>query len=453
MNKMDNGFVDSQARLRSSLIASHDGEPETDVRSLQRFGIAVMQSANTIIITNRQGEIIFANPKFEQVTGYTIAEVVGKNPRLMQSGEQTKEFYKELWEQILSGKVWAGEFKNKRKDGSFYWESATITPLKDARGQIVEFLAIKEDITERKLMEEKLERTLQEMEAVLWEQKMLNRDLEKEIERRKNVESELKLQKDLLEELNTSLESQVAAELALNREKDEMMLRQSRHAAMGEMIGNIAHQWRQPLNTIGLMIYDLADAFRYGELTESYMKKSETEIKAVLAHMSQTIDDFRNFFKPNKEKQVFNLASVVKTSVSFVDATLRNNGILLIQEIDEELDLYGYSNEFAQVMLNMVSNARDVMIERKVKKPVIRISGQRKQDKALVSVIDNGGGIPPQIIHKIFDPYFTTKEQGKGTGVGLYMSRNIIERNMGGELRAENIKCGAKFSIILPLCT
>lgn len=449
--------VTSEERLRKRLESLHNTIEKIQPGSIQdiilfkRLEEAVMQSANTIVITDLDGNIIFANPRFEETTGYSFGEAYMKNPRILKSGDQPDWYYKDLWETISSGKVWKGEFKNQNKKGGYYWESATITPIKDAEGNILEYLAIKEEITERKLIEEKLEKTLMEMEVSNWEYKMLNQDLNQEVERRKTVESELKLQKELLQELNENLESQIEAEVKKNREKDELMLLQSRQAAMGEMIGNIAHQWRQPLNAIGLMVYDLTDAFRFDEINEEYLAKSEENIKSVLQHMSGTIDDFRNFFKPNKEKQTFLLYDVVKTSVSFLDATLKNSGIRLITEIDKDVILFGYSSEFAQVLLNIINNARDALTENQTPGPVIRVSGKRKDETAVLKIIDNGGGIDTAVVHKIFEPYFTTKEQGKGTGVGLYMSKTIIERNMGGSISVNNLRNGAEFVITVPL--
>ncbi len=435
--------------LQDAMDTYHPGNMHDSIL-FKRLEAAVMQSANTIVITNLDGNIIFANPRFEQTTGYTFEEAYMQNPRILKSGEQPDEYYKDLWKTIVAGNVWKGEFKNKNKKGGYYWESATITPIKDEEGNVLEYLAIKEEITERKRIEEKLEKTLMEMEVSNWEYKTLNENLNKEVESRKKAEGQLKLQKELLQELNENLENQVEVEVKKNREKDELMLLQSRQAAMGEMIGNIAHQWRQPLNAIGLMVYDLTDALRFGEIDEDYISRSEKNIKAVLQHMSGTIDDFRNFFKPNKEKQEFTMEEVVKTSVSFLDATLKNSGIRLITEIDKELVLYGYSSEFAQVLLNIINNAKDVLGERKISHPVIRLSGYREKDFAVLKIIDNGGGIDPAIIHKIFEPYFTTKEQGQGTGVGLYMSKTIIERNMNGKISVNNLRNGAEFVIMVP---
>lgn len=432
--------------IRKSFDTVYPGRLEESVL-FKRLNEAVMQSANTIVITDLDGKIVFANPKFQETTGYTLKEAYMQNPRILKSGEQPETYYKELWQTVSAGNVWKGEFKNKNKRGGYYWESATITPIKDNQGNVIEYLAIKEDITERKSIEEKLEQTLMEMEVSNWEYKVLNEDLKQEVERRKNAEGELKLQKELLQELNENLENQIQQEVAKNREKDELMTLQSRQAAMGEMIGNIAHQWRQPLNAIGLMVYDLADALRFGEISPEYIDKSEADIKAVLNHMSQTIDDFRHFFKPNKDKKYFLLNDVVKTSVSFLEAPLKNSGIKLISEVDKDIMLYGYASEFAQVLLNIINNARDAFMDNLPNNPTIRIVAKKQGGNAVIRIIDNAGGIPPEIMHKIFDPYFTTKEQGKGTGVGLYMSKTIIERNMNGTISAHNLQNGAEFTI------
>ncbi len=437
--------------IRNSFASLHPGKLDEN-RLFKRLNEAVLQSANTIVITNIQGDIVFANPKFEETTGYTPEEAYMKNPRILKSGDQDEDYYKNLWQTISSGKVWKGEFKNKNKWGNYYWESAIITPIKDAGGKVMEYLAIKEDITERKLIEQKLEKTLLEMEVSNRGYKMLNHDLKQEVEHRKAVEDELKLQKQLLVQLNQNLESQVEAEVKKNRKKDELLLLQSRQAAMGEMIGNIAHQWRQPLNIIGLMVYDLTDAFRFNELTTEYIDQSEKDIAAVLEHMSNTIDDFRNFFKPNKEKTSFRLTDVVNTSISFLDATLKGSGINLVTEINKGINLYGYPSEFAQVLLNILNNARDAINENNPGNPYISIKAQQNDfNQAVVIIANNGGGIPQNILQKIFEPYFTTKEPGKGTGVGLYMTKTIIERNMSGSINAQNYRDGVRFILTIPL--
>jgi len=265
-------------------------------------------------------------------------------------------------------------------------------------------------------------------------------------ERKKNSD-ELKHRQLLLEELNETLEARVRAEVEKNREMDRLMMTQGRHAAMGEMIGNIAHQWRQPINVIGLIMQDLHDAFRHGSLTEEYLAKNVGQGMAVIQHMSQTIDDFRNFFSQDKERQEFSANDVIDRTLSFVEAGFKNSNIELSLETEEEILINGFPNEYSQAVLNILNNAKDALVEGKVRDPRVRIRLFREGNRSVMAIADNAGGIRPEVLEKIFDPYFTTKQEGKGTGIGLYISKNIIEEHMAGSLTVKNIPGGAEFSI------
>lgn len=253
---------------------------------------------------------------------------------------------------------------------------------------------------------------------------------------------ELKIMYDRLEEKVNEAVKQL-------RERDHMLIKQSRQAAMGEMIGNIAHQWRQPLNSIAVMIQNLEDAYHYGELNDTYLKEKIGRIMEIISFMSQTIDDFRYFFKPDKEKMEFNLSQNIEQTLNFVSSALMHNNISLVKELDPALSVEGYPSEFSQVILNIVNNAKEILIERQVEKPEIRIRLQSKDHHAQLIIADNGGGVEPAVMDKIFEPYFTTKEMG--TGLGLYMSKTIIETNMKGRISVANDDRGAVFSIELPI--
>ncbi len=231
------------------------------------------------------------------------------------------------------------------------------------------------------------------------------------------------------------------------REKDHMIIKQSRQAAMGEMIGNIAHQWRQPLNSIGVIVQNIEDAYNYDELTKEYMVEKINNVMTLLSYMSHTIDDFRNFFKPDKEKQSFSIAESVRSSLSFMDANFSHNNIKVDVDVVEDIKIWGYPNEYAQVLLNILNNARDIIKEREIKYGEIKIRVNASYSRSVVEIEDNGGGIRPDVIEKIFEPYFTTKEMG--TGLGLYMSKMIVEKNMGGELKVENRGDGAVFTLLI----
>jgi PAS domain S-box-containing protein len=263
----------------------------------------------------------------------------------------------------------------------------------------------------------------------------------------KQAQNTLTAQQELLEELNRSLEKRVSRSVDELRRKDLLLIQQSRQAAMGEMINNIAHQWRQPLNNIGLIVQNLQSQYEAGEMNSAQMAANVENAMDVIVYMSRTIDDFRNFFRQDKERHAFNVNLMVSRSLDFLLPTLKSSGITV--ECREEPDIIaeGYPSEYMQVLLNILNNAKDVLLERKVANPLISITIFRENRRAVVTIRDNAGGIPDHVLPKIFDPYFTTKEQGKGTGIGLYMSKTIIEKNIDGSLTARNVDGGVEFRI------
>ncbi len=250
-----------------------------------------------------------------------------------------------------------------------------------------------------------------------------------------------------LNQLNKTLEQRVIEEVAKGREKDHLLIQQAKLASMGEMIGNIAHQWRQPLNNVGLLIQDLKNASHFGDLDEAYLNESVDKAMVIIQNMSATIDDFRYFFSPKKESRKFSLAESMDKAISFVEANFKNSGIEIELDIKDEVTLEGFPNEYSQVLLNLLNNAKDVLIERGIEHPKVTIHLIKEDDRAMLTVKDNGGGIPADIIDKIFEPYFSTKKGEKGTGIGLYMSKVIIENSGQGKLTARNAEDGAEFTI------
>jgi C4-dicarboxylate-specific signal transduction histidine kinase len=271
--------------------------------------------------------------------------------------------------------------------------------------------------------------------------------LEEEAAIRQAAQEELAVKKLQLEILNQSLENRFNETIAEMRQKDQMLIQQGRLAAMGEMIHNIAHQWRQPLNNIGLIIQNIQLSYATNSLTSEEMDSEVANVMGVIMHMSRTIDDFRNFFRSDKEMHDFVIRHAVEHALEFVGATLASCNVQVDLRIDEDITISGYQNEYAQVLLNILGNARDVLVERKIAEPCITIGVSGKNGRSVVTIHDNGGGIDEDVQPKIFDPYFTTKEQGKGTGIGLYMSKAIIEQNMGGSLTVRNVDGGAEFRI------
>lgn len=268
-----------------------------------------------------------------------------------------------------------------------------------------------------------------------------------DINERKRAEDQLKQQKHQLEDLNSTLEQRVQEEVAKNRVKDIILIQQNRHAAMGEALEHIAHQWKQPLNMIGLLIQHLDFSYSHSELTEDYVNETVSKTMALLDHMAQTIDVFRDFYKPDKKKTLFRIKESIDRALSFIEPAFRQQNITVDSAVDPDLWAQGYPKEFVQVLLIILTNARDTFKERKTANPRLAVKAVAEGDESVVTITDNAGGITGDTIEYIFDLYFTTREESGGTGIGLYMAKTIIEKHMGGRLGVANVDDGAQFRI------
>jgi signal transduction histidine kinase len=249
---------------------------------------------------------------------------------------------------------------------------------------------------------------------------------------------------------NETLEQRVAQEVAKNRQHEFLLIQQSRLAAMGEMIGNIAHQWRQPLNALGLLLYNIKDAYQFNTLDAAYLDQAVADGRRMVQKMSTTISDFANFFHPNKEIIVFSALEQIRETIALVESSFQQSNISIHIDASQDIKLMGFPNEYSQVLLNLLSNAKEAILAHNQPLPGrVDIVLAEQIGQGSVSVRDNGGGIPDEILDRIFEPYFSTK--GKGSGIGLYMSKIIIERNMKGGITAKNIEGGAEFSVCTPL--
>jgi PAS domain S-box-containing protein len=264
-----------------------------------------------------------------------------------------------------------------------------------------------------------------------------------DLTRTRAIEAELRM-------LNQNLETRVGEEVKKNREKDHLLIQQSRLAAMGEMVHNIAHQWRQPLNALAILLANVRDEYAYNELTLEKLDDDLAVGNRLIDKMSHTIDDFRNFFSPNKEKSSFKLAEAVEQALAIISAGFESHNITVEVDTAEDVSAYGYPNEFSQALLNIINNAKEALQVRKQSAGVIDIRIAREDGMATLTIRDNAGGIPADVLPKIFDPYFTTKE--KGSGIGLYMTKMIIENSMGGSIAVRNIAGGVEFVLTCPLC-
>lgn len=515
-----------------------------------------------VVITDTQGTITFANAKTEEISGYTKAELIGQNHRVLKSGVHPIEFWQEMYTTISHGTTWHSEICNRAKDGHLYWVDTTIVPVLGEDEKPQSYIAIRTDITQLKR-----DREEKQTNAI---QLMIAQELALQNEEKAKRAAELIAAQSMLKEKEQSLQSlldsvaegiygvdvagyctfvnrsflrimgfdqehevlgkhihelihhsykdgtfypseackmyqstltnqtsyaddevfwkrdgtcidveywsypiiregilvgSVATFLDITeqnqlkkqqKQHEQQMFQQSRLAQMGEMISMIAHQWRQPLAAVAattfnmrlkieLDAYDLSTQSGRESFNEFFIEKlNNTE--HLIQNLSATIDDFRNFYKPDKITGHCSYKNVVNRALHIIRNSLKIEKIELIEEYDDTLELEMYENEMVQVILNILKNAQDNFIEKMTPAPYIRITSQNNT----LMICDNGGGIKEAIYDKIFDPYFSTKNEKNGTGLGLYMSKMIVEDHHKGTLDAYNHNEGVCFSIVLP---
>lgn len=365
---------------------------------LNRFRKTVENSDNIVLITDENQKIKYVNDAFTKTTGFIPKEVIGKKPNFLKSGKQSKEFYDKLNKTIYSGKKWSGEFINIDKNGELSYEKATITPVIDNKGNIVEFIGIKLDITKEILAQNEL------------------------------------------------------------KEKENQLVQQSKMAAMGEMLENIAHQWRQPLSIISTGATGLQTQIEFGVSSAEEEIKVLKNINDAAQHLSATIDDFRDFFKPDRKKAIFDLKDIYKKTYTLISSKFKDKDIEIVENISN-IELLVFDRELIQVVMNLLNNARDILETKENQRKIIFVDIFSDNKNAFIKIKDNGGGIPKDIIDKVFEPYFTTKHKAQGTGIGLYMSKEIVEKHMNGTIKVQNAEynhegknyIGAEFIISLPI--
>ncbi|MFW5892179.1 MAG: PAS domain S-box protein [Bacteroidota bacterium] len=367
----------------------------------------------------------YVSPSSEKLTGYTPEEFY-RDPRLdlrmihpddrqilKEVSRKSKYFTKTLTLRLI------------RKDGKVIWSEHSNAPVYDQKGRLIAIEGIARDISSQ--MKDQHQLTL--------------------------LNKELTDKKIALEKLNNSLKMKVKKEVEKNRKLDHLMALQARQSAMGEMIGNIAHQWRQPLNLLSLAIYDLDDAFRFGELDKEYMKRSMEEINSIIQKMSKTIDDFRNYFQPQKKKTYFHLHDIIKMALLFLSSELEENSVKLQRDVPVDIVIYGYTAQLEQVITSILKNALDAMRNLDEENRIIKIKAKTENNgNCVLAISNNGKPIRKEYLTKLFDPYFTTKPEGTGMGLGLYVAKVIMEKNMNGKIQCHNIKEGVKFNLIFHSC-
>jgi signal transduction histidine kinase len=244
---------------------------------------------------------------------------------------------------------------------------------------------------------------------------------------------------------NTNIKSQVFKILTIVdvseiRRKENLLAEQTKLAAMGEMIGNIAHQWRQPLNVISISASGVKVKKELGILSDESLDDSLKQILDTTEHLSETINVFKDFYKEDKEKSLFNLSQNIHNNLALIETIILGNNIKLHLDLDKDIYLFNFSNEFSQIIVNILHNACDAIKARlsSDELKIIRITARQEKNKAIIEIIDNAGGIEKNIINKVFEPYFTTKHKYQGTGLGLYMTQKILKISMKGTIKVTN---------------
>ena len=275
----------------------------------------------------------------------------------------------------------------------------------------------------------------------------------------KSLENKVLEKTEELVQFNLTLKDKIKDEVLKNRLKDNILFQQSKMASMGEMIGNIAHQWRQPISIIAMWANNIIADIDMDEIDKKDLRLYANNITSQTKQLSQTIEDFRNFFVPNKEKTKFTIQDSINKTMSLLVASFKTHNIEVIENI-EDIKVELLENELTQAILNIVKNSKDIIVTLpEDTKRLIFITVYKDNENLIIEIKDNGGGVPIEIQDKIFEPYFTTKHKSQGTGIGLYMTNTIITKHLGGKLILENEKyeyqgesyIGAKFKAVLPL--
>jgi PAS domain S-box-containing protein len=342
----------------------------------------------------------------------------------LQHPDDMEQVHKDIQEQLKNDNHYSVEFRLKKADGSWIWiEGRGKSVLSDSNGNPIKMVGTHADISAIKEYE-------------------------------KSLEQEVKSKTKELNELNLNLENRIIDEVEKNRQKDILLQQQTRLAAIGEMMGNIAHQWRQPLSAITAAISGLKLKEEFNVLEPKDIVEANDSIMKSAEFLSKTIENFRNFFTKNNSQKTFLVVASIQDTLDIIKASYESHFIKVNLNLDENISYFGSENLLSQVLLNVLSNAKDALLQNNIENKIVSISLMQEEKNIRITIKDNAGGIPSNILDKIFDPYFTTKHQSQGTGLGLYMSSQIIQTHFKGMLTVSNVEDvdgkGAIFIIDIP---
>ncbi|MDC0933859.1 PAS domain-containing protein, partial [Arcobacteraceae bacterium] len=397
-------LISSYAHLAALTIEKENKKIEADIQKrkelqkqltkktedLQLFKQVVENISYGVTITKASDnhELLYINKSFENMTGYSKEELIGRNCKFLQNDDTKQKPIQDLRDAIKNKVKIQVELRNYKKDGTLFYNLISIAPVYDKNDKITHFVGIQKDITQAK-------------------------------------------------------------------KQDAIITEQSKLASMGEMIGNIAHQWRQPLSVISTAATGMQLQKQFHLLKDEEFNKTCESINANVQYLSQTIDDFKNYIQKDSIQTYFKLSKSIKKFVSLVSGTVKNNDINLILNLDDSIELNGFENELVQCYMNIFNNAKDALYQTEEK--LIIINSYIENNMVNISIKDNAGGIQKDIISKVFEPYFTTKYKYQGTGLGLHMTYNLIVDGMEGSIEVNNTNfiyenkefIGAEFIITL----
>ncbi len=403
-------FDITQSELRNNQLEDSLEQKSKELDSVNKLftdSVDVINNYADVSKTDLKGKITYVSKMFCATTGYTQDELLGKCHNIVKSPHKSKELYRDMWMTIQSNKTFTGIVENKTKSGELISFETIIKPDYDNNGIKIGYIAFRKNITNEKILERLVEEQIEEI-----------------------------------------------------RKKDKLIHEQSKISSMGKMIENIAHQWRQPLSVISTVASGLIVKFEYDMVDKEDAIKNLHILEESSQFLSRTIDDFRDFFKKDKIRKEFNIRDVIYKSLDLVRVSLNESRIELVVNLpSDDILIDGYENELTQAIANMLNNSKDALGSKEDKDRYVFVTLTYTKKDAIIIIYDNGGGCDESIISNIFEPYFTTKHQSQGTGIGLYMTSEIISKHFNGTISVSNKEfqhnsnqyIGACFEIKLPL--
>ena len=438
-NAMTERLSASHVALESEIVERKAAEDELR-QSEDRFRTMANAIPQLAWVARADGFIYWYNQRWYEYTGMTAEQMEGWGWQQVHDPQLLPGVLQQWKGSIASGEPFEMVFPLRGGDGKFRQFLTRVRPLNDAQGEVVQWFGTNTDVSELKRAEDALLKLNEELEMRV---ALRTGELEE-------TRVELEAQNAELQEAYRDQEEQSAERIRILqelRQKEQLLLQQSRMAAMGEMLMNISHQWRQPLNVLGMEVQELGLTYKYGGFSEEMLDGNIQKAMEIIQHLSGTIGDFQDFLAPDKVKAPFRVDEVIRKTVALMKENLEDQGIQILISSQGAPQIIGYPGAYGQVVMNLLTNAKDAFLERGVTGAMITVHSWVEKERAVATISDNAGGIPEEILQRIFDAYFTTKELGKGTGVGLFLSKTIIEKNMGGRLLVRNVGAGAEFRI------